>query len=167
MPNLVRVIEERAVGGGRRWVKVVLTSLPNSRTGWVERDVLSVYHAVTTRVVVDTEHLKLTLLRRGRIVFRAPIAVGTDRWPTPHGAFYIRERLTSFRDPFYGPVAFGTSARSTTLTDWPGGGIVGIHGTNRPDLIPGRVSHGCIRLRNPDILRLARLMPLGTPLEIR
>ncbi len=67
----------------------------------------------------------------------------------------------------YGPVAFGTSARSAVLTDWPAGGFVGIHGTNRPALIPGRISHGCIRLRNDDILRLDRLMPPGTPLTIR
>ena len=35
------------------------------------------------------------------------------------------------------------------------------------DLLPGRVSHGCIRMRNADVLRLARLMPVGTPLRIR
>jgi lipoprotein-anchoring transpeptidase ErfK/SrfK len=29
------------------------------------------------------------------------------------------------------------------------------------------MSHGCIRLRNADVLRLARLMPVGTPLTIR
>jgi lipoprotein-anchoring transpeptidase ErfK/SrfK len=61
---------------------------------------------------------------------------------------------------------FRTSARSRVLTDWPGGGYVGIHGTDRPELIPGRISHGCIRLRNADVLRLARLMPLGTPITI-
>jgi lipoprotein-anchoring transpeptidase ErfK/SrfK len=53
------------------------------------------------------------------------------------------------------------------LTDWPDGGFVGIHGTNEPELIPGAISHGCIRLRNVDILRLSRLMPVGTPLTIR
>jgi lipoprotein-anchoring transpeptidase ErfK/SrfK len=53
------------------------------------------------------------------------------------------------------------------LTDWPAGGFVGIHGTNQPQLLPGRVSHGCIRMRNSDILRLAALMPIGTPLTIR
>jgi len=31
----------------------------------------------------------------------------------------------------YGPVAFGTSAYAR-LSDWPGGGVVGIHGTNEP-----------------------------------
>jgi lipoprotein-anchoring transpeptidase ErfK/SrfK len=64
-------------------------------------------------------------------------------------------------------VAFGTSARSDVLTDWPGGGIVGIHGTSLPGLIPGRISHGCVRLRNRDILELDRLMPVGTPVTIK
>jgi lipoprotein-anchoring transpeptidase ErfK/SrfK len=64
-------------------------------------------------------------------------------------------------------VAFGTNARSAVLTDWPGGGFVGIHGTNEPDLLPGRVSHGCVRLRNADVLELARLMPVGTPVTIQ
>ena len=65
------------------------------------------------------------------------------------------------------PVAFGLNARSRVLTDWPGGGFIGIHGTNAPELVPGRISHGCIRMRNDAILRLATLMPLGTPVTIR
>jgi lipoprotein-anchoring transpeptidase ErfK/SrfK len=100
-------------------------------------------------------------------VLRAPVGIGRAGSPTPAGEFYVRNRLTRYRSAFYGPVAFGTSARSPTLTDWPGGGFVGIHGTNRPELIPGRVSHGCIRMRNRDIRRLARLMPPGTPLTVR
>jgi lipoprotein-anchoring transpeptidase ErfK/SrfK len=52
------------------------------------------------------------------------------------------------------------------LTDWPGGGFIGIHGTNQPEILPGRVSHGCVRMPNPAVLRLARLMPLGTPVTI-
>ena len=85
----------------------------------------------------------------------------------PRGEFIIRNRLTRYRSAFYGPIALGTSARSTTLTDWPGGGYVGIHGTNEPELIPGAVSHGCIRMRNADIVRLARALPVGSPLTIR
>jgi lipoprotein-anchoring transpeptidase ErfK/SrfK len=107
------------------------------------------------------------LLYDGRRIFRAPVGIGRPEAPTPAGEFYIRDRLSGFGDPFYGPVAFGTSARSAALTDWPDGGVVGIHGTNEPGLIPGRISHGCIRMRNDDILRLSRLMPVGTPLTIR
>ena len=54
-----------------------------------------------------------------------------------------------------------------TLIDWPAGGYIGIHGTDRPDVIPRRISHGCIRLRNAELLRLARLTPVGTPLTVR
>jgi lipoprotein-anchoring transpeptidase ErfK/SrfK len=116
--------------------------------------------------VIDRQRLTATLNRNGRDVFRAKVGVGTTQYPTPAGEFYVRTRLAGYDDPFYGPVAFGTSARSPVLTDWPGGGFVGIHGTDQPELIPGRISHGCIRLRNIDILRLARLMPLGTPITI-
>ena len=100
-------------------------------------------------------------------MFTAPVGVGTPEAPTPAGEFYIRDRLGGFGNPFYGPLAFGTSARSAVLTDWPGGGFVGIHGTNEPQLIPGHISHGCVRLRNADILALGRLMPVGTPVSIR
>jgi lipoprotein-anchoring transpeptidase ErfK/SrfK len=42
-----------------------------------------------------------------------------------------------------------------------------LHGTNKPESIGQAVSHGCIRLRNEDILRLKRLMPIGTPVTVR
>lgn len=167
MPNVVRVLQERRSDTGALWVRVALTALPNGQSGWVPRDAVSIYHAVHTRLVVDTRRLTVTLFRNGRRVFSAPAGVGRPRWPTPHGTFYVRERLVNFHDAFYGPVAFGTSARSPTLTEWPGGGVVGIHGTNAPALVPGRVSHGCVRLRNADIVRLARLLPLGTPVSVR
>jgi lipoprotein-anchoring transpeptidase ErfK/SrfK len=66
----------------------------------------------------------------------------------------------------YGPYALGTSAYAPTLAEWPGGGVVGIHGTNEPQLIPGRPSHGCVRMRNADITRLWHLISVGTPIEI-
>ena len=149
----------RATGG--LWVQVRAAG----GTGWVPREALGGYEAVDTRLLVDTRTLTATLLRANRVVLRARIGVGTAEAPTPTGSYYVRNRLTRYRSPFYGPVAFGTSAR-TALTDWPAGGFVGIHGTSRPELLPGRVSHGCIRMRNADMLALARLMPVGTPVEI-
>jgi hypothetical protein len=165
--NIVLVLGHRTGHTGRLWVHVRLATLPNGRTGWLPRAALGGYGTVETELDVDLERLTATLMRRGRPVFRAPIAVGQARWPTPRGHFYIRDQLTSYVSPTYGPRAFGTSARSARLTDWPAGGFVGIHGTDKPQLIPGRVSHGCIRMRNRDILALARLMPVGTPLTIR
>jgi hypothetical protein len=163
--NIVLVIGHARVHE-RAWVRIRFPGLPNTLTGWLPREAVGGYHFVRTRLVIDLETLTATLLRDGRRIFRAAVGVGTDAFPTPRGSFYIREKLTNFDNPYYGPVAFGTSARSPVLTDWPDGGSIGIHGTNRPDLLPGRVSHGCIRLRNKDILQLSRLMPVGTPVEI-
>jgi lipoprotein-anchoring transpeptidase ErfK/SrfK len=164
--NVVAVLGRSHDRRGRRWVEVRLADLPNGRSGWVPRSALGGYGTVHTRLVVDLRALSATLYRSGRAVLRAPVAVGAATTPTPAGEFYVRNRLTRYRSATYGPVAFGTSARSPGATDWPAGGFVGIHGTDRPDLVPGRVSHGCIRMRNPDILALARLMPVGTPVII-
>jgi len=164
--NLVSTLEGRRTRRGV-WIKVRLPILPANRTGWVPRKALSDWKEVRTRLVVDQRHLTATLSRRGKQIFRVPVGVGQPRWPTPRGEFFIRNQLYGFGNAVYGPIAFGTSARSAVLTDWPGGGFVGIHGTNDPGILPGRVSHGCIRLKNAHILRLARLMPVGTPLTVR
>jgi lipoprotein-anchoring transpeptidase ErfK/SrfK len=165
--NIVLVLARQKDATGTLWIRVRLPVLPNNSTGWVPRSALGGYGIVSTHLVVDLGDRRAALLRNGRVAFRAPVGVGTASFPTPRGRFYVRNKLTRYRNPFYGPIAFGTSARSATLTDWPAGGFIGIHGTNEPDLIPGRVSHGCIRLRNEAILRLAQLMPIGTPLTIR
>jgi L,D-transpeptidase catalytic domain len=165
--NLVLVLDRTTDSRGRVWTRVSLPVLPNNTTGWVLRSALGGLSAVRTRLVVEVDRQVATLYRAGKPIFRAAVGVGEPRWPTPRGEFYVRNKLASYRRDFYGPVAFGTSARSEVLTDWPAGGFVGIHGTNRPELLPGRVSHGCIRMRNSDILRLARLLPVGTPLTIR
>jgi hypothetical protein len=164
--NLVLVLDRRRDRRGTLWVRARLPILGSDAAGWVPRSALGGYGAVTTRLVVDLGSLTATLYRSGEPIFETQVGIGRPENPTPTGEFYIRNKLTRYANAFYGPIAFGTSARSPTLTDWPAGGFVGIHGTNRPDLLPGRVSHGCIRLRNDDIMALERLMPVGTPLTI-
>jgi len=164
--NILLPLARRRDARGRLWVRVRLAALPNGRIGWVPRRALGAYGSVRTRLTVDRSSLTATLTRDGRTVLHVPVGIGTRAAPTPAGRFVIRDVLRRYRSAFYGPVAFGTSARSATLTDWPGGGYIGIHGTDRPGLLPGRVSHGCIRMRNRDVERLARLMPTGTPLTI-
>ena len=128
------------------WVKVRLPALPNGTTGWVPRAALGAYGTVRTRLVVDLAKRRLTLLKDGRTVLRVPVGVGAPDAPTPRGQFVVRNVLTRFSSKFYGPIALGTSARSETLTDWPGGGYVGIHGTDQPGPDPGR---GLARLHPP------------------
>jgi hypothetical protein len=164
--NDVLVLSAMQVSKHETWYHVRLPILPNNSTGWVLSRYLGQLYTVHTHLYVDRASTTLTLKRDGKTIFTTRVGIGKSFWPTPAGQFYIRDKLTDFGNPFYGPVAFGTSARSAVLTDWPGGGYVGVHGTNEPQLIPGRISHGCIRLRNPAILRLAKLMPVGTPLTV-
>ena len=164
--NLTVALEGQITTAGEFWVRVRLPMLPNGSTGWVPRRSLGDFHRTWTRLVIDRTLFTATLYRRGTAVFETRVGVGKPYWPTPAGEFYVRERITGFSDLIYGPIAFGTNARSAVLTDWPGGGFIGVHGTSRPEILPGRVSHGCVRMPNPAILRLARLMPLGTPVTI-
>ena len=133
--NLVVVVGHGRVRDHVVWLEVRLATLPADRTGWVPRRALGAYHAVDTELVVDRRRRTAALLRGGREVFRARVGVGRAATPTPAGRFYVRDKLTRFRSPSYGPVAFGTSARSATLTDWPAGGFVGLHGTDQPGVL--------------------------------
>jgi hypothetical protein len=165
--HVVYLVEGAVDSRHRYWFRVMLPVLPNGTTGWIPREAVAELSSVDTHLVIDRRRFRATLFRRGRPIFRSIVGVGEPRWPTPPGRFYIRERLTGFTDPIYGAIAFGTNGRSPVLTDWPGGGFIGIHGTNQPQILPGRVSHGCVRLRNPAIRRLDRLMKVGTPVTIR
>jgi lipoprotein-anchoring transpeptidase ErfK/SrfK len=146
------------------WFQIRIPGRPNGRTGWVPEQSLGDLGVTHKRVVVDQRHLRITVYSWGHRIFSAPIGVGKASTPTPTGHFWIRERFRS-SDPFYGPYAFGTADYST-LSEWPHGGVVGIHGTDQPWLIPGHPSHGCIRMKNADVTRLWQLAGVGTPLTV-
>jgi hypothetical protein len=166
-PEVYLVLRRWTDPDGRSWLKIRVPMRPNGRSGWVRDFALGRLHLVRTRLVVDRLTLRATLYLSGRRIWRSGIGVGAPGTPTPAGRFWIRERI-KVANPggSYGPWALGTSAYSG-LSDWPGGGVIGIHGTDQPQLIPGRPSHGCIRVPNWAIERLVRLMPIGTPVLIR
>ena len=145
--NIVQTLEGQIDSTGAKskyWVRVRLPKLPNGTKGWIPRSALGTFHQIWTHLVIDRTLFTATLYRRGAAVFRTRVGVGKPYWPTPAGEFYVRERITGFSDLIYGPIAFGTNARSAVLTDWPGGGFIGIHGTNQPEILPGT---GLARLR--------------------
>jgi len=165
LPEVYPVLMARRDSAGRNWLQVRVPRRPNGRTGWVRDEMISSsLYIVRTLLVVDRRKLRATLYKKGKKIWSARVGIGKKGTPTPRGQFWIRERLKGLGGT-YGPWAFGTSAYSS-LSDWPGGGVVGIHGTNQPRLIPGRPSHGCIRVRNDKIRQLARLMPIGTPVSV-
>jgi hypothetical protein len=166
-PEVYLLVAQWTSADGDEWVKIRVPKRPNGNTGWVPRDALGPFNVVRTQLVVNRKTLKATLYERGRKIWSAPVGIGAPSTPTPAGRFWIREKFRFKNTPVYGTHALGTAAYAPNLSDWPNGGVVGLHGTNSPGLIPGRPSHGCIRIKNPAIAKLFRLTPVGTPLLIK
>jgi hypothetical protein len=150
------------------WVEVMLPVRPNGSTGWVRVDDVHFYVA-GGHIVVDLSDRELVYYHDGVEMLRVTVAIGTARNPTPTGHFFVTDNvaLRSSGGPF-GPYALALSGRSNTITEFNGGdGIIGIHGTNRPETIGTAASLGCVRLRNDMMTLLHELVPIGTPVEIR
>ena len=147
---------------------VLLPVRPNGSTGWIERsDVDLSQHDY--RIVVALAAHTITIFKGDAVFDQEPIGVGTKDTPTPGGTYYTKElyKLPSATGP-YGPYAYALSGYSDVLTDFAGGdGVLGIHGTNDPSAIGHDVSHGCIRMSNAGITKLAQTLPLGVPVEIQ
>jgi lipoprotein-anchoring transpeptidase ErfK/SrfK len=151
-----------------RRLRVLLPTRPNLSRGWIVRQdvrlALDPY-----RIIVDLRRHRMLIWREGRLAYRYPVGVGRRAvTPTPSGLYYITELLKQPNPAgVYGPYAFGLSAHSSVLHEFAGGtGEIGIHGTNEPWAVGTDVSHGCIRVFNSVITRLARELPLGTPVQI-
>jgi lipoprotein-anchoring transpeptidase ErfK/SrfK len=159
--------EERDSQSGVMWIDISMPQRPNGTTGWVPARDLGPLHVAYGLIVVSRAQRRVTLYdRQGKAIFTAPVGVGRPSLPTPAGQFYVIEKWRLTPGGFLGPFGLGTSAYAPSLTDWPGGGVVGIHGTSEPQLIPGDPSHGCVRVRNADITRLWHMVGLGTRITI-
>ena len=149
------------------WEQIYLPLRPNGRTGWVEdRDVDLSLDDYSVGVSLSAH--RVTVYKGGVLVNSESAAIGASATPTPVGHFYIDELLAQ-PDPegVYGPYAFGLSAFSDVIYGFGGGpGQVGLHGTNDATGIGTAVSHGCIRIANAEIIKLAHMLPLGTPVVI-
>jgi lipoprotein-anchoring transpeptidase ErfK/SrfK len=162
--RLVLMVRERRVTNSGSWFRVLLPVRPNGSSGWVRsRDVNVV--RLRERISIDLSEHSLTYRRGLTHVVRFPVGIGTSSTPTPVGRFYVWARVPQpGRNGPYGVYALGLSAFSV-LSDWPGGGRVAIHGTADPTDTGRAVSHGCIRVFNPD-MRVLKRVPMGTPVLI-
>jgi lipoprotein-anchoring transpeptidase ErfK/SrfK len=157
------------IGSSPGWVHVRLAQRPNGSTAWVQdRDVE--LRSTPYRIVVDLPSTRLTLYLDGKQVFSAPAGVGTVSDPTPAGQYFVAF-FEAPPTPAYGAFVIVTSAHSEAINDWQASGdaLVAIHGPLGGDYLIGkngaRISHGCIRLPEADLLRLRMVSP-GSPVSI-
>jgi lipoprotein-anchoring transpeptidase ErfK/SrfK len=160
------VTGERTDDAGIDWVRILLPIRPNEADGWVHASDVDL-KAVQDKIVIDLSQRSLEHFHGRRLVDRFEVGIGQPQWPTTTGTFYIWAHVpqASPSGP-YGVFALGLSGFSDVLTDWPGGGRMAIHGTPFASNKGEMVSHGCIRVYNPDMRKLRRV-PLGTPVIIK
>jgi hypothetical protein len=163
---VVLAVARRSSADGGSWYELSLPGRPNGARGWVRSELLDL-HSVSNRIVVRVGERRIFVRRiaDNRVLATGIVAVGKPGAETPLGRdFYVQQRFVP-RDPFFGSFALETSAYSK-LSDWPGGGVAGIHGTNQPRLLGQAVSHGCVRVSDAMAHALERLAPLGTPIDL-
>jgi lipoprotein-anchoring transpeptidase ErfK/SrfK len=163
-PTPVLAVAARQGPDAQLWYRIVVPGRPNGRRGWVRGTDVTLGRN-PWQVVVHRGSRELQLWKAGTLVHRAKVAVGAPGMETPLGLFYVTFRFRPVKQPFLGTFAFATSAYSK-LSDWPGGGIVGLHGTYQPWLLGQAVSHGCVRMSNATANVLRDRIPVGTPIRI-
>lgn len=164
IPQVFLVEEQRPDG----WVRVLLPERPNGSSGWVRQTDVKItqnpYH-----MEVNLGDHKIRVFEGTKVTYEGSVAIGAPATPTPPGKYYLRVLLQT-PDPksVYGPFAYGLSAHSDVLTEFNGGdGEVGVHGNNDTSVLGKSVTHGCVRMDNDQITKLSKLLPLGTPVEIK
>jgi lipoprotein-anchoring transpeptidase ErfK/SrfK len=163
-PRYVLAVREKKVAGKPAWYKIAVPGRPNGRTGWVPAGNVLI-RPIHWQVVVFRGSRMFQLWKDDKLVYSNRVAVGAPGMETPTGLFYVTSRFKPVRATYLGAFAFETSAYSK-LSEWPGGGVVGLHGWNDPSVLGQAVSHGCIRISNSTAEYLRDRIPLGTPIRV-
>ena len=150
------------------WYEVLLPQRPNDTSGWVPQADVTV-STTTYKITVQLSAHHLWLSTAGKPVLDTPAVIGNGNTPTPTGLFYVTDPVDLRSNPntAYGVFALGLSGFSNVLTSFDGGpGQIAVHGTDDAAQLGQSISNGCVRIPNPDILQIATVVPLGTPVQI-
>lgn len=164
-PQVMFAVRAATGSDGEPWYRVSIPMRPNGTYGWIPAKTVSLSPA-HSQIVVNLQSRTIDLYRFGKHKWHGKVAIGAPGRETPVGHYFVAARFVPYRDPFLGVFAVETSAYSK-LTEWPGGGVVGIHGTDEPQLLGKAVSHGCVRVANVTARHLRTLAALGTPIWIK
>ena len=158
----------RTTRTGVRWLRVLLPGRPNGSAGWI-RQQGTVPASTSWQLVISTSERRVLVYRGGRLLRSFAAVVGKPSTPTPSGRFFVEESVRMPHGSPGAPFALALSARSNVLQEYEGGpGQIALHGVANLGGTPGTaVSHGCIRLADPDIRWLAARIEPGVPVNIR
>lgn len=125
------------------------------------------------KVVVDLSDRRVYVYRQNTVIASYPIGVGKKGWETPIGTFEVMhmQEYPAWQHPITGKI-FAAGPNSPLGERWIGfwsDGLneIGFHGTPNSELVGSPVSHGCLRMRNPDVRLLYEQISLGVPVQVR
>ena len=165
---VLQVLARRVDSDGKGWLMVLLPYRPNGSTAWIREETAAVYKD-PMHIVISTRRHLLTVYRHGKPILRVGVALGALETPTPRGHFAIYQKIHEPTSSPLGPWALHLTAHSNVLLEYDGGaGRVAIHGARGALWAQAgtNVSHGCIRVPDGNIARVAPLVHAGTPVDI-
>jgi L,D-transpeptidase-like protein len=108
-----------------------------------------------------------------------PVAIGRKKYETPTGVFAVTDKV---EDPHWVQFDFDDPSKKAIRVVPPGpdnplgrrwigfasgyGWQIGFHGTPHPELLGQAVSHGCVRMRNDDVVKVYDHVRVGTPVIV-
>ena len=129
-----------------------------------------------TIITISRSTFKLRLFKNLKFSKSYGVAVGAAGYDTPSGRYAIQNKQVNpawsapnkpWAGLYRGRTVPGGSPENPLKARWLGiANGVGIHGTGDPGSIGSRASHGCIRMRVPDVIDLFPRVPVGTPVLI-
>ncbi|MBP0000622.1 MAG: L,D-transpeptidase [Cyanobacteria bacterium SID2] len=126
----------------------------------------------TVRIELRLTERRLYLYLDDKLETSYPVAIGKPGWETPVGEFQVMHMAVdpTWENPWTGelippgpgsPIGRAVIVFHETGDDW-----VAFHGTPNEELIGQAVSHGCVRMRNEDILALYEQVNRGTAVVV-
>ena len=123
------------------------------------------------RLQVDLSERRLYVIENGEVASSYPVAIGKPSYPTPKGTYNIRRIIWN---PRWVPPDSKWAKNKTAKGPGEPGNPMGrvkiffsepdyyIHGTREVDSLGAAESHGCVRMRNADVISVAkRVMAAG------
>ena len=129
-----------------------------------------------TAIIVNRGAFSLTLYKHLKPARSYPIAVGQIGLETPAGLYHVQNKAVNpawnvpdrdWAGDLAGKVIPGGAPDNPLKARWLGiFDGAGIHGTDAINSIGTAASHGCIRMRIPDVIELYEEVPVGAPVYI-
>lgn len=125
-----------------------------------------------TRILLSLNDRRVYLYEGDKVKASYPVAVGKPGWETPTGQFSVVDKALDpvWENPWTGeviqPGPDSPLGPAIIVFKLDSDGMYAFHGTSNEELIGQAVSHGCVRMRNEDILAMYEQVDIRTPVEV-